>query len=122
MRTAASAAEPEAAHVDLDALRPADFRALSGERFAVRTWQGSAAGAGSAEGHAGLELELVAVEDLRPHSRRAEPFSLTFRGPRRQLLPQGIHTLESPRMGALQLFLVPIRGDAESVDYEAIFN
>lgn len=106
----------------LDPLLPAHFEPLLGERFALA----SASGAGGApaeggEGRAG-ELELVAVEALPPHSHRAEPFSLTFRGPRELTLPQGTYRLAHPALGSLDVFLVPIRGAATTVDYQAIFN
>ena len=105
--------------MDLDALTPEHFEPLVGERFAVATEAGGVAGGGEP---VPLQLELAAVERLLAHSHRSAPFSLAFRGPRQQLLPQRIYTLEHPRLGQLELFLVPIRGDAATVTYEAIFN
>jgi hypothetical protein len=105
----------------LDELTPAHFRERLGERFTV-------AGAASADQQqaapapAGAELELVAVEPLMPHPHRAEPFSLTFRGPRQAALGQSLQRLEHPQLGVLELFLVPIGGTAATIDYEAIFN
>ncbi|HEV8631440.1 MAG TPA: hypothetical protein VGV61_14065, partial [Thermoanaerobaculia bacterium] len=76
----------------LDQLTPADFQALVGERFTVVQNEGD------------LALELVEVRALPPHSRRAEPFALLFRGPRQPALSQRIHTLATGRVGQLTLF------------------
>ena len=101
--------------MELDQLTPEHFEPLVGERFAV------AAGAdGAVAGE--LALVLTAVERLPPHGHRAAPFSLAFRGGRTPVLPQQIHHLEHPRLGRLEVFLVPIRGDASGIVYEAILN
>lgn len=52
-----------------------------------------------------------------------EKFSLLFRGPRQQPLPQGQHTFEHPNIGRFGMFTVPVlsRNKAHSY-YEAIFN
>ena len=90
------------------------FAPLVGQTFAVRHE--------SAAGWVGPELELVAVNALRPHSRRAEPFSLHFRGPSRPVLPQSIYDLAHPELGTLKIFLVPVQASGEGAEYEAIFN
>ena len=59
---------------------------------------------------------------LRPHSRRAEPFSLLFRGARSPILPQSIYDLTHPDLGTLKIFLVPVQPSGDGADYEAIFN
>jgi hypothetical protein len=51
-----------------------------------------------------------------------EPFRLHFRGPREPLLEQSIYRLEHDELGALEIFIVPTRRDAESTTYEAIFT
>jgi hypothetical protein len=94
----------------LDQLAPADFEPLVGQRFTVVQNEGD------------LGLELLSVRPLPPHSRRAEPFALLFRGPRQPALAQRIHTIANAQVGALVIFLVPVRGDGEGVEYEAIFN
>jgi hypothetical protein len=94
----------------LDRLTPADFQALVGQRFTVVQNEGD------------LGLELLLVRALPPHSRRAEPFALLFRGPRQPALEQRIHTLAHAEVGALPIFLVPVKGDGQGVEYEAIFN
>ena len=89
------------------------FAPLVGERFAV-SW--------GAEGEPGVELELVSVQALRPHSGRAEPFSLLFRGPRRPILPQRIYDVAHPELGTLKIFLVPVQPSGEGAEYEAVVN
>lgn len=101
--------------MELDELSPAHFEALVGERFTVTGVVGATA-------EEPLALELVAVERLPPHSLRAEPFSVAFRGPRAPRLAQQIQPLEHPALGRLELFLVPVAGDEASVTYQAIFN
>ena len=82
---------------DLEALTADDFAPHLHERFALSP----------------LELELVEVTGAG-----GRPFTLVFRGPGEPLLPQRIHRLEHPVLGALDLFLVPI-GPGR---YEAIFT
>ena len=101
----------------LDVLVPEQFARLVGQRFAVRSTATDTAAAGP-----DLGLELVSVDRLRPHSRRAAPFSVSLRGPHEPLLPQGTYPLEHASLGRLELFLVPIRREAAGVVYEAIFN
>jgi len=87
---------------DLETLTAADFAPHLHERFAV-----------SPAGGPPLALELAEVTGAG-----GRPFSLVFRGPSEPLLPQRIHRLEHPTLGALDLFLVPI-GPGR---YEAIFT
>ena len=101
---------PPAPGKSLDQLLPADFEALLGERFTVVQNEGD------------LGLELVNVRPLPRHGGRQEPFALLFRGPRQPLLPQRIHLLAHLRTGQLSVFLVPVAGTADAVEYEAIFN
>jgi hypothetical protein len=53
---------------------------------------------------------------------RRRPFSIVFRGPRAPILRQRIYRVEHDRMGALDIFLVPIGPDAEGLRYEAVFS
>ena len=70
-----------------------------------------------------LPLELAAVRGngLQGMADR-EQFSLQFRGPIAPALPQQIYRLEHPQLGALDIFLVPIRRDAGGMTYEAVFT
>jgi hypothetical protein len=66
-----------------------------------------------------LDVELADMRELGAAAGdRRTPFSLVFKGPETPFVPQGIHKLEHPEMGAFELFLVPI-GPGR---YEAIFT
>ena len=68
-------------------------------------------------------LTLVEVTVLGgAATARRQPFSLLFRGPRAPVLPQRIYRLEHERMGALELFIVPLGPDGDGLRYEAIFT
>jgi Domain of unknown function (DUF6916) len=77
------------------------------------------------DGGAPVALTLIEATSLGPGraggTGRA-PFSVVFRGPRTPVLPQRIHRLEHDRLGALEMFIVPIGPDAHGLCYEAIFT
>jgi hypothetical protein len=80
-------------------------------------------------GVAPCELRLTSIERLVTGSANAwqssgprTPFSLVFSGSADYVLPQRIYTLRHERLAVLQLFLVPIRRDAEGTHYEAVFT
>ncbi|MFL6227316.1 MAG: DUF6916 family protein [Pyrinomonadaceae bacterium] len=67
------------------------------------------------------EIELIEVsEQMRVGA--FERFSAIFRGATDSLLPQGTYSLEHERLGACELFLVPIAREADGFRYEAVFN
>jgi hypothetical protein len=66
------------------------------------------------------ELELVEVSDGSTHGH--VNFSLLFRGPRQPLLAQQIYPVEHDRLGRFDLFIVPVKRDAQGLYYEAVFN
>jgi len=71
-----------------------------------------------------LPLTLAEVQPLgaaHPNATR-NPFRLAFHGTPELRLPQGIYRLEHPTLGALEIFLVQIRGDASTAKFEAIFT
>jgi len=71
------------------------------------------------------ELELTEVKGYlsKEHEEAGmERFSAFFHGPDDPMLPQQVYTLEHDRMGAFELFLVPIGKDANGFRYEAVFN
>ena len=79
------------------------------------------------EGGEGAQLELVSARSLGKNVLRGnlkrEPFSLVFRAGSPQFyLPQRIYRLEHEKLGALELFLVPIGPDENGMRFEAIFN
>jgi len=71
-----------------------------------------------------LRLELVEANALTRASvgTRRTPFSLLFRGPRQPVLPQKIYPLAHQRLGRLEVFLVPLGPEGESMRYEAVFT
>ena len=95
--------------MDLANLTLGDFEPLVGDAFRTS---------------APVPVDLVLAEATsageRPGGR--EPFRLHFRGPREPLLQQSICRLEHAELGALEIFIVPIRRDGESTTYEAIFT
>ncbi len=71
-------------------------------------------------GPAITELELLEVSDGSTHGH--VNFSLLFRGPREPQLPQQIYPVEHDRLGRFDLFIVPVKRDANGLYYEAVFN
>ena len=96
-----------------DVLVPADFRGLD----APLELEASISGA-----PVRLQLAVEAVAPLPAHRLRAEPFSLILRGPRAPLVPQATYALSHPRLGRIELFLVPVGQDAAATRYEVVFN
>ncbi|MBI1202381.1 MAG: hypothetical protein GC182_07710 [Rhodopseudomonas sp.] len=50
------------------------------------------------------------------------PFSLVFLANDGTVLPQRLYRMEHDRLGALEIFLVPIAQDGRGVSYQATFN
>ena len=69
---------------------------------------------------AATELELVEVSDGSTHGH--VNFSLLFRGPHQPPLPQQTYPVEHDRLGRFDLFIVPVKRDAQGLYYEAVFN
>ena len=75
-----------------------------------------------------FDVELIEISALNKHKAAdateepREPFSLVFRGPKEPVLPQQIYRLEHPRLGSLELFLVPVGPDTVGMQYEAVFT
>lgn len=67
------------------------------------------------------ELELVQVTENSP-SPRQEQFVLQFRAPLTAPSSQGIYQLQHEQLGSGAIFLVPVSRNAESMQYEAVFN
>jgi len=98
----------------LDKFTSSDFTPHLHEIFHVQVEQGGE-----------VELELIQVTDGgREHGPGVRtPFSLILLGPPSpQYLAQQIHHLEHEKVGALDLFLVPIGFEEGCMQYEAIFN
>jgi hypothetical protein len=97
----------------LDKLQSTDFIPLLNEKFSIRL-----------DGNEPIDLELVSVTKAGPAPRpeARQPFSLLFMGPvSQQYLIQHIYCLEHERMGALELFIVPLGPEGGRMRYEAIF-
>jgi hypothetical protein len=100
----------------LDQLTSADFAAHRHEVFRAE-WAGLEP----------VELELDRVADLNPATAAKPagrpPFSIEFLGPvSTQYLPQHIYHLEHARLGALEVFLVPLGPEQGRMRYEAVFT
>lgn len=68
-----------------------------------------------------VSLELVAVNEP-PSTPGVEVFSLHFHGPSAPRLPQQIWRFQHDTMGAFDLFITAISGDAGGITYEAVFH
>jgi hypothetical protein len=69
-----------------------------------------------------VELELVEVKESGDVAGQADRFSAFFRGPLETLLSQRIYAMEHEQLGNFELFIVPVRQEAEGFYYEAVFN
>lgn len=71
-----------------------------------------------------LPLTLAEVRPIGSGSPAAgrSPFALTFHGAPQLRLPQHIYRLENVEIGAAEVFLVQIAGDAAATKFEAIFS
>jgi hypothetical protein len=73
------------------------------------------------ESSGAAELELIEVVETTATPRQQQ-FSLFFRGPLEYLLPQGTYHMEHEKMGAIDLFIVPVGREQDGFRYEAVFN
>jgi hypothetical protein len=89
---------------DLETLTAGDFAALRGERFRI--------------GVPPFEAELIEVTEIPREPGGRAPFSLVFQGGPSPPLPQRIYRVEHDKLGAIEIFLVPIAADR----YEAVFT
>jgi len=68
-----------------------------------------------------VEVELINVQDFGT-SRGQTQFSVLFRGPLDRPLAQGTYPFEHERLGAFELFIVPVGVEQDGLRYEAFFN
>ena len=68
-----------------------------------------------------VELELTEISELKLHPQQEE-FTITLRGPLDSFLGQGARNFTHDRMGQFELFIVPVRKDAQGFYYDAVFN
>jgi hypothetical protein len=95
--------------MDLAALTLETFAPLVGDAFRISE-------------PAAVELALAEATSAGDRPGGRQPFRLLFRGPRDPLLPQSIYRLEHAALEPLEIFIVPVRRDAQSTGYEAIFT
>jgi hypothetical protein len=69
-----------------------------------------------------LEVNPLAGNRLPTGAERRRPFSLLLRLPPGIRVAQSVYPLDHPQLGRLDIFLVPVRQDAEGLVLEAIFN
>jgi hypothetical protein len=98
----------------LEKLQIDDFTNRIGEQFTIALTDGS-------ELH--LILSEVSPLTTSPHEQGRQAFSLLLRNDRLDAyLPQQIHRLHHPEMGALDLFLVPLGPRKDGMYYEVLFT
>ncbi len=73
------------------------------------------------EAMGGVELELASVSERRLTAHH-EAFSVVLCGPGDAFLMQRTYSMAHDRLGALDLFIVPIGKDENGYAYEAVFN
>jgi hypothetical protein len=96
----------------LDGLHAADFVPLLHESFRIEAGKHSL----------GLELVEVNEGERKRLTETRAPFSLLFKGAPDQLMPQHMYRIEHETLGAMDLFIVPVRADRSGCYYEAIFT
>jgi hypothetical protein len=78
------------------------------------------------EGLGKVELTLAEAEaspwQPAPDAGLPPAFSLVFRGPPQVVLPQNTYRMRHDALGDLDIFVTPIAGSDEGVDYQAVFS
>lgn len=74
------------------------------------------------DGDRRIGLAIAEVSRLGEARRAGGAFSVIFHGPAGDPLEQAIHRIDIEGLGVLELFLVPIGGDADNRHYEAVFT
>ncbi|MCU0296139.1 MAG: hypothetical protein MUD05_08820 [Candidatus Nanopelagicales bacterium] len=99
----------------MDAISLQHFTPLLGQRFDLELEPGR-----------GMAAELAEATALQSPglATRREAFSLMFKGPAQPLLPQSTYrvTHEAGCLPPMDIFIVPVRGGADAVWYEAVFT
>jgi hypothetical protein len=75
---------------------------------------------GQADGGS-VEFTLVECKSLLSNEHQ-ECYSLVFRGPVDVPPNQSIYTLQNDKLGAVELFLVPVKKDDKGLYFEAVIN
>lgn len=101
-------------HMDLSKLTVDDFSNRIGDEFRIRV-----------DDQSTVTLELDSAEtraEAGKSGRTDSAFSLLFRGPSDNMLPQGTYEFAHSDMGMLLIFIVPVRQDEKGYHYEAVFT
>ena len=70
-----------------------------------------------------LRVEARKLEDFETDLKMREPFNLIFRGPKGDVLKEGMYTLEADGGPSFDLYVIPIRTYfPDGQDYQAPFN
>ena len=72
--------------------------------------------------HAPTTTELALIEVSDGSTSRQVTFSLLFRGPQQPRLAQQIYPSSTTGSGGFDLFIVPVKQDAQGRYYEAVVN
>jgi hypothetical protein len=97
---------------------------LTYDHFAGRTGEPFDVAVGAEPDVTMILVEATLGSDLGglgPEGQERRQFSLVFRGPATQVLPQRTYGITHEELGELELFLVPLGPDAEGMRYEAAF-
>lgn len=98
----------------IEQLTPEYFRPHVSKVFRV---QGGRHGLTLAE----VDVRVLSEAELKMFPR--QPFSLIFRGPPADVLPEGLHTLEVEDGGSFTIYVIPIHTPIrDRQDYQAVFN
>jgi len=101
----------------LDKLTAGDFKPLLHQQLQMRLGEGQTQPAELTE----VNEVKVRPEELHLRERKA-PFSLIFRTDSARQLAQGTYRIEFPKLGGLDIFLVPVGRNEQYCYYEAVFN
>ena len=71
--------------------------------------------------NAHVDVDLISVSELKIYPQQEE-FAVEFLGPSNIFLGQGLRNFAHEQMGQFELFIVPIKQDAQGFYYEAVFN
>lgn len=93
-----------------DILHKSDFEPYANQMFTVHPPEGEP-----------VEMELFELTENDLPGQ--ESFSVIFKGPKEFVLPQMIYKFGHPKMGEVDLFLVPISyGKTDGMYYQAVFS
>lgn len=72
-----------------------------------------------------IGLRLISANSSKNGSLLQEiraPFMLMFKSAARQILAQGTYCLVNEHFGEIEIFIVPVKQEADGITYQAVFN